>query len=379
VTSRLPYLDALRAAAAFGVLVSHLRSFLFVDWSFVTNKNILLGIFYFLTGLGHEAVIVFFVLSGFFVGGSVAKSWERGSWSASRYALQRLVRLETVLIPALLFTLFWDAAGNLLSEGAGYDGRWAMVLRSGPSPETIGVSHDATSLLGNVFFLMGIFVPTYGSNGPLWSLANEFWYYVIFPCVWIALLGKGISRLLASVVASILLWELPTPISLYGLVWLQGFCAWTLYRRKLAPAWFLSRSSACLLMIAFVACLYISKRSPGLSFDLLLGLSAALLTTFLSGRQTVDQNQFTPRLLARMADVSYSLYLFHFPFLCFIFFSFVLPHRFQPEVTSFALFVGIGIVTLAYAYAAWWCFEKNTDAVRSIVSMSLVRGSRVPK
>ncbi len=69
MNQRLPYLDSLRAGAAICVLVSHLRSFLFVDWPYVTNKNILLGAFYFLTGLGHEAVVVFFVLSGFFVGG----------------------------------------------------------------------------------------------------------------------------------------------------------------------------------------------------------------------------------------------------------------------------------------------------------------------
>ncbi len=379
MNQRLPYLDSLRAGAAICVLVSHLRSFLFVDWPYVTNKNILLGAFYFLTGLGHEAVVVFFVLSGFFVGGSVAKSWTSGTWSAARYALQRIVRLETVLIPALLFTVFWDATGNLISEGAGYDGRWAMVLRSGPSPDYIGTSHDASSLLGNVFFLMGVIVPTYGSNGPLWSLANEFWYYVIFPCVWIALFGKGVSRLVAIAIAGILLWELPASISLYGVVWLQGFIAWRLCRRAQAPEWFRSPWSASLLVLAFIACLFFTKQSPGLNSDLLLGLSAGLLTMFLAGRQPVDQDQLIPRLVARMADSSYSLYLFHFPFLCFIFFSFVLPNRSQPVATAFALFVAIGFVTLTYAYAAWWCFERNTDAVRAILAIPLVRRSRVPK
>ena len=33
----------------------------------------------------------------------------------------------------------------------------------------------------NAFFLQTIVGPTFGSNGPLWSLAYEWWYYVLFP------------------------------------------------------------------------------------------------------------------------------------------------------------------------------------------------------
>jgi peptidoglycan/LPS O-acetylase OafA/YrhL len=36
-------------------------------------------------------------------------------------------------------------------------------------------------LLGNLVFLQAILVPTWGSNGPLWSLAFEFWFYIWFP------------------------------------------------------------------------------------------------------------------------------------------------------------------------------------------------------
>jgi hypothetical protein len=39
----------------------------------------------------------------------------------------------------------------------------------------------------NAFFLQTIAGPTFGSNGPLWSLAYEWWYYVLFPLVLAAL------------------------------------------------------------------------------------------------------------------------------------------------------------------------------------------------
>src|SRR5208282_6759170 len=40
--------------------------------------------------------------------------------------------------------------------------------------------------LGNLAFLQTIAVPSYGSNVAMWSLANEAWYYLIFPCIWMA-------------------------------------------------------------------------------------------------------------------------------------------------------------------------------------------------
>src|ERR1039458_777539 len=45
------------------------------------------------TGLAHAAVVVFFVLSGFLVGGSVLRDLQRNSFSWSKYAFNRVDRL----------------------------------------------------------------------------------------------------------------------------------------------------------------------------------------------------------------------------------------------------------------------------------------------
>jgi peptidoglycan/LPS O-acetylase OafA/YrhL len=42
-------------------------------------------------------------------------------------------------------------------------------------------NYTATTFVGNLAFLQTIAVPIFGTNGPMWSLANEFWYYLIFP------------------------------------------------------------------------------------------------------------------------------------------------------------------------------------------------------
>lgn len=36
-------------------------------------------------------------------------------------------------------------------------------------------------LLGNLLFLQTKITQEFGSNGPLWSLFSEFWYYVLVP------------------------------------------------------------------------------------------------------------------------------------------------------------------------------------------------------
>ena len=57
-------LDLIRAIAAFAVMVGHLRALFFADFAYLQSKSLPLGALYFFTGFGHQAVIVFFVLSG---------------------------------------------------------------------------------------------------------------------------------------------------------------------------------------------------------------------------------------------------------------------------------------------------------------------------
>src|ERR1700760_4355536 len=95
------HLDALRGFAAIGVCLSHLRDFFFQDYSQVPHHNLLLAASYVATGLGHQWVIAFFVLSGYLVGGSVLRSMNLDRWAWRGYLLNRMTRLNTGLIPAL--------------------------------------------------------------------------------------------------------------------------------------------------------------------------------------------------------------------------------------------------------------------------------------
>src|SRR5580692_6870518 len=100
-----------RGLAAIAVLVSHWRNFFLLDWQGLPHHTPLLAVLYFVTGFGHEAVIIFFVLSGYLIGGHVVQACRRNRWSWKRYALDRLTRLGIVLVPALLLCLVLDSIG----------------------------------------------------------------------------------------------------------------------------------------------------------------------------------------------------------------------------------------------------------------------------
>jgi len=67
------HLDAVRSLAAFDVVIGHARNLFLQPYESIAFPSYLDKVIYFVTGLGHQAVIAFFVLSGFFIGASVFK------------------------------------------------------------------------------------------------------------------------------------------------------------------------------------------------------------------------------------------------------------------------------------------------------------------
>jgi peptidoglycan/LPS O-acetylase OafA/YrhL len=149
------YLDFIRLSAALIVAISHFA-----------HVRLTGGNFYFFEklDLGHDAVIVFFVLSGYVIAFVAHKKPS----SPSSYLTKRLARLYSVLIPALILGLVLDYIGTSFSPEL-YQGKIASDFFIGRG-------------LANLFYLQEIqfFSIRYLSNGPIWSLGFEFWYYVLF-------------------------------------------------------------------------------------------------------------------------------------------------------------------------------------------------------
>ena len=347
--------------AALLVCTEHLRAFLIVHYGETKLHGLGEHLFYFSTGLGHQAVMIFFVLSGYFVGGSVAGAYQMGKWSWLKYAIRRLSRLWIVLLPALMLTLIWDMAGRNL-VGAGYNGAFHGLYSSGPSTHAPADLRPVT-FLGNALFLQTILVSPLGTNGPLWSLANEFWYYLLFPLLWGAFTsGRLLRRIVSALLAvAIMIW-LPHGILWGGLIWLFGYGAYlagqyAVSRRICGHPLWLALTGALA-----VASLVASKTSSPFGSNLAIGGAFALFVAGLATRNSAPHAYAS--LAAGMGEISYSLYLAHFPFLAFIFFTLFKGEQFQPGLAGFALFFGILLITLVYVMVVWWCFERNTNRIR---------------
>jgi peptidoglycan/LPS O-acetylase OafA/YrhL len=369
---RLDSLNLVRGVAAMLVLTGHCRAYVFQDYGEASPTGIVLGAFYFVTGLGHQAVIVFFALSGFLVGGKALQDLLAHRFSWSRYLLRRLTRLWIVVLPALLLTLLLDGIGLTATHGVGYDGRFFDIYSVGPDRIT-GVDHSLVTFLGNLTFLQTIYVPNFGSNGPLWSLANEFWYYIIFPLsAWLALApAAALPRISGLLLLLVLCVMLPPWLLVAGAIWVAGAAAaWC----TSAPVF--ARFLACLptrigAVTVLASALIASRLKYAWLGDIELGLIVALVLPVVA---TLPSPGRIYSVLARaLSEFSFTLYLTHFPLLTLIVFAGFAPTRLAPGIVAFATFVGLASIAIGWAAFFWWCFERNTDRVFALLVGGLPR------
>ncbi len=367
------HMDACRAIAAFLVFAGHARLLFFGEHggrgaaaTAVGSEAGAHG-----NGLGHQAVIVFFVLSGYLVGGSAWRAIRERRWSWHSYLLQRLTRLWIVLIPALLIGGALDHIGlHIFPPGSIYTGPPGQSMVTASLPARAG----ASALLGNLFFLQDILTPTYGTNDPLWSLANEFWYYLAFPSFLLALLpGRPLLRRLSYLAlgAAMLLFAGRSISALFP-VWLLGFAVALLplaavRRRRMGFALgFLQFAAANVLARTHALPLSIGDQLLGLSF-------AVFLYCLLQARAPV-RSMLYQRAAVRLASFSYTLYVVHLPFLAFVCACALEPWRpWAKNPAHYALFLLVAMAVYGYAFLLYLAFESRTDKVRRSIVAGLKR------
>ena len=185
-------LDRWRIALALAVVAMHAESLGLLSFSSQ-------GLF---PRLAHDAVIGFFVVSGY----SVMQAAASQRWQPREFLIGRWSRLYSLAIPALLLTLYLDALGQSLRPDLyplwTYRKWW---LHLGFHGLFLGEAW------ANSF-------PAF-SNVPWWSLGYEAWYYLLLAA---ALMPAGIRL---SCVALVLLCMGPR-VWLLAPCWLMGVWAW---------------------------------------------------------------------------------------------------------------------------------------------------------
>ncbi|MGY6648126.1 acyltransferase family protein [Wenyingzhuangia sp. IMCC45574] len=165
---RIKILDSLRGMAALLVLFHHL--FKINRERFYNNTSqIIFNLLQFLSDLNHEAVMFFFVLSGFSIGLSLNKRNLLSFESVDFYYFRRIKRILPLYLITLIFTLILGKLSNLVQNE----------------------DYSLNNFIGNLLFLQtgremeaSWFVP-YGLNGSLWSLSVEMFFYLFFPIIYL--------------------------------------------------------------------------------------------------------------------------------------------------------------------------------------------------
>ena len=346
------YLDLLRFVAAAVVFASHaypqrLTGGLPALWHFGS--------------LGNDAVMVFFVLSGFVIA-YVADQKER---TLKSYSISRFARLYSVVVPALVLTVVVDAIGSRLAPGL-YDAAW------------FATDKPLWRIAANLLFVNELWLTSVRpfSNVPFWSLSYEFWYYALFAAVFYL----GSWHRFAAMAVMVLI--VGPKILLLLPVWLLGVCVYYFTKTQsisdIAGAAFALGSLAC--YVAFhlfdlsrlidgataqwlgTAAIERLNFSKDFLSDYVIGILVAL---HLVGISAVSHRlgPFLPeRPIRYLASFAFALYLFHYPLL--FFFAAVAERTGTAEYRSLL----VPVCTLVVVWALGEVTERRKSTVKRWVT-----------
>jgi peptidoglycan/LPS O-acetylase OafA/YrhL len=348
---RFYWLDWLRFIAALMVMIYHARN---DNWGPLNNLNIhdhvgLVKAFFFITRPAVEWVMVFFVLSGFLVGGKTIERVLHQNFDPWAFALDRLTRIWTPLLPVLLL--------------------------SGAIALWVGVPVSLWVMLGNLLGLQSICCDFFAGNAPLWSLSQETWFYLLAGftataltrsrhCWWLYLGLAGILMILSQ--------HHPEFLS----CWLMGAFAYGFIPPKkstgilalgLGLAWL-----GALLSLLQLDAAKSTAGDLGLSHWLPSQITALEVESLGSALVVANICLLAPvspflikleGLGTTLAAFSYTLYLIHYPIL--LLWDHYIPAR-SPQFDSatFLIFILKVLSCLALAWLWYLPFEAQTSRVR---------------
>ncbi|WP_147387962.1 acyltransferase family protein [Pelobium manganitolerans] len=307
---RMRFLDSLRGLAALVVVFHHFMVFNSGKLEQSLSAKAM-RILHFISDLNVEAVLFFFVLSGFSIGLSQRGKLLRHRVAIKRYLYKRFRRIMPIYLMALALAAFVGFLAQALFKE----------------------SYSFSNLVGNLLFLQtpagatDFWFSPYGQNGPLWSLAFEMFFYLFFPLFSMLLLKIRVPKLavylflLLTSVACIafnkyLVFIPPLAFLSFFLVWWAGF--------QIAGEYLQRRANFLIWITVFVVCtslLTVSQLVPSTALlEILKTLLIASVLYFLLFLDLSWVSAFKWRakklvnsILGPVGDGSYALYALHYP------------------------------------------------------------------
>ncbi len=314
-TQRLIILDSFRGLAAIIVLFHHIFK-INIDF-FKSNLNkISYAILDFISSLNHESVIFFFILSGFSIGLSLKNKQLNNKTVINEYIYRRFKRILPIYWFSLLVTLI---AGILMGK---------LYMKD----------YGILNFVGNLLFLQTsaagtpAWITPYGLNGPLWSLAFEFFFYMIFPISYL-INELALTKVSVNIKFMILLILSAFAIALNKLffvpyflffaslpIWILGFLSSQTYL-------FHKRYDTLFALVCIISILYLGVGKIYVHSDSLALISKGLLMNSVFYLITVKSTYISSNnnivkifnvLFYEIGKGSYAIYALHYPLLLFL-------------------------------------------------------------
>jgi peptidoglycan/LPS O-acetylase OafA/YrhL len=287
---------------------------------------------------GYLGVDIFFVISGFLITGIIARKIKNNDFSFSDFYLRRARRL----LPSALATIVLTSIGSV------------FFLNS------IELADLQSQVIGALTFSINFVL--WGQTGyfdvaasfkpllHLWSLAVEEQFYLILPFFliytprryWPAMLG---TLIVISLAVCIYLLGNDRSAAFYLLpsrAWelLLGSAGALIIHSERVRS--LSKTALIPSIVALIAIQFVSTGFPHPGLDALIVCTATLIIILSSSTKLNEFVALKP--LARLGDISYPLYLVHWPIIVFLNSSYIGPIPIVIKVGVVALSVVLAIV-----------------------------------
>ena len=372
------FLALARWIAALAVLITHAGQLIQISDIMVAPHGPGVYAWWFLAGFSHQAVLVFFVMSGFLIGGDLLRRLDRTDPFLKQYMIDRFSRIYIVMVPALAFGFVVDSIGRRIFPHSGiYDAAFFDGI------------FNPINILWTLLQQQHIWAPQAGTNGPLWSLACEMWYYITFPLL-LAPLSRAYStgfRLAAFACGAlgVIVMSIPESFFLFGYgVWTLGALVRVATRPLIKSTWLslgVFLATATLMRLGARGPLVAAY--PFVSTLADIAVAATFANLLLSLRFAAEGGLFAnlSPIHRRLSDFSYSLYATHAPLAFFVWAGVgsLLGHDWYarlPTPLHWSLAFALIAAAIAIAYGFSRLTEARTKQLRDFFARRLARAEQ---